>query len=75
MSYVDVIGEIRRRELGIDGTMGDAQDIPHRFDGAGEFNFCVVCGLSRTYRMHDEEWQRCADCREPIGKCCCTEVF
>lgn len=47
-------GEPHRQALGIDGTAGDAQDVPHPFvrdvviSGA-----CVVCGLSESYSKHE----------------------
>lgn len=44
-------GEAARQAAGIDGTAGDAQDIPHGFiadpDGS-----CLLCGLASRYRKH-----------------------
>jgi hypothetical protein len=47
-------GESLRQQLGIDGTAGDAQDVPHPYsDIDGAYPYCVVCGLPRTYRKHE----------------------
>ncbi len=49
-----VRGEQERQRLGIDGTAGDAQDIPHPYvpDGPAG-SACVVCGLAQGYRKHE----------------------
>lgn len=49
-------GEQLRRRYGIDGTMGDAQDVPHPFhpNAAGT---CLVCGLAESSRKHDRPAQ------------------
>jgi hypothetical protein len=46
-------GEKHRQALGIDGTAGDAQDVPHPYvpDGA-DGSACVVCGLAKSYAKH-----------------------
>lgn len=41
-----------RAALGIDGTAGDAQDVPHGFDEDLPTGACVVCGLSETAKVH-----------------------
>ena len=46
-------GEAHRRELGIDGSAGDAQDVRHPFvvdEGFGPW--CVICGLGENHRKH-----------------------
>jgi hypothetical protein len=45
-------GESERAGFGIDGTMGDAQDIPHPFVSSVHGDYCVVCGLAQTYYRH-----------------------
>lgn len=45
-------GERHRRAAGIDGSAGDAQDIPHRFVRDQPTGACVLCGLSESYRKH-----------------------
>jgi hypothetical protein len=46
-------GESERQRLGIDGTAGDAQDVPHPYVPDGEpGSACVVCGLGRRHRKH-----------------------
>ena len=45
-------GNSDRLYLGIDGTMGDAQDVPHRYIESVIGAWCRVCGLSRIYRRH-----------------------
>lgn len=46
-------GEAARQRLGIDGTAGDAQDVPHPYTPDGpDGSACVVCGLARGYRKH-----------------------
>jgi hypothetical protein len=46
-------GEAERQRLGIDGTAGDAQDVPHPYvpDGVPG-SACVTCGLAQGYRKH-----------------------
>lgn len=49
------LGELYRRALDIDGTAGDAQDIPHPYieiTGITGYPGCVVCGLAESYRQH-----------------------
>lgn len=43
-----------RLYLGIDGTMGDAQDVSHPFIASVHGDYCRVCGLARTYRKHTD---------------------
>lgn len=38
--------------LGIDGTMGDAQDIDHPYLASVHGSWCRVCGLAESYRRH-----------------------
>lgn len=46
-------GEKARQALGIDGTMGDAQDVPHAYaDDEGAAPYCIVCGLAGSARAH-----------------------
>jgi hypothetical protein len=45
-------GASERLFLGIDGTMGDAQDVDHHCVESVGGPYCVVCGLSRIYRRH-----------------------
>lgn len=52
-------GEPHRRRLGIDGTAADAQDVSHPHTPDVPYGtWCVVCGLSRSYRKHTEEAPR-----------------
>jgi hypothetical protein len=52
----DGAGARRRRELGIDGTPGDAQDVPHEaFTDGGQWRCCIVCGLNTTADVHEEQ--------------------
>jgi hypothetical protein len=44
-------GESERQRLGIDGTAGDAQDVPHPYVPDG-VDACLVCGLAQGYRKH-----------------------
>ena len=46
-------GEDYRQELGIDGTAGDAQDIPHAYKPDGYYVWCLACGLNEGSRVHD----------------------
>lgn len=60
-------GEQLRRRYGIDGTMGDAQDVPHPFhsNAAGT---CLVCGLAESYRKHgSNNDQGQAECRFTVN--------
>lgn len=45
-------GDTARRAAGIDGTAGDAQDVPHRFVRDHQTGGCLLCGLARGYRKH-----------------------
>lgn len=50
-------GETARQAQGIDGTAGDAQDIPHRYEPDPEaFDpmrpSCLLCGFTRNYSKH-----------------------
>jgi hypothetical protein len=45
-------GESYRQELGIDGTAGDAQDVPHLYKEDGDNDWCIACGLSLLASVH-----------------------
>lgn len=45
-------GSPDRLYLGIDGTMGDAQDVDHPFLRSVHGDYCRVCGLAKSYRRH-----------------------
>lgn len=45
-------GESLRQAHGIDGTMGDAQDVPHPFVEATTDPSCIICGLAEPARAH-----------------------
>ena len=45
-------GDEARRAAGIDGTAGDAQDVPHAFVLDEPTGGCLLCGLASTYRKH-----------------------
>lgn len=45
-------GDAARRAAGIDGTAGDAQDVPHGFVLDEPTGGCLLCGLARSYRKH-----------------------
>lgn len=45
-------GEKARRQLSIDGTAGDAQDVPHGYVEAEWVPCCVACGLARKAEVH-----------------------
>lgn len=45
-------GDAARRAAGIDGTAGDAQDIPHAFVLNKPRGGCLLCGLTEAYRKH-----------------------
>lgn len=45
-------GEEARLLQGIDGTMGDAQDIAHYYVRDESNTWCVVCGLATQYKKH-----------------------
>lgn len=49
-------GDAVRRVCGIDGTMGDAQDVQHPFVLGDERGSCLVCGMSEQYCKHNGEW-------------------
>lgn len=44
-------GEADRQRLGIDGTMGDAQDVSHPFLPS-RTGTCRVCGMAPSYWRH-----------------------
>jgi hypothetical protein len=46
-------GDIARQAAGIDGTAGDAQDVPHAFVRDEPTGSCLLCGLSPAYRKHE----------------------
>jgi len=53
--FVDMIseeGEPDRHFLGIDGTMGDAQDVAHPYLESIYAECCRVCGFAESYRKH-----------------------
>jgi len=38
--------------FGIDGTMGDAQDVPHSYIGSAYGRWCRLCGLGLQAKVH-----------------------
>jgi hypothetical protein len=48
-------GDAARRAAGIDGTAGDAQDIPHRYQPDDDRPWCLLCGLGEKHRKHTTE--------------------
>ena len=49
------VGETYRRDLGIDGTAGDAQDKPHPYTEDSRYpGVCIVCGLAASYKKHQQ---------------------
>lgn len=46
-----------RLYLGIDGTMGDAQDVKHPFIESVHGSYCRVCGLGSPARCHGSQQQ------------------
>jgi hypothetical protein len=49
------LGEPYRQALGIDGTAGDAMDIPHPYTPHERVGCCVVCGMAESFRAHHQE--------------------
>jgi len=49
------LGENYRRRCGIDGTAGDAQDIPHPYRHNTEYGVCLACGLTLRSPVHVSE--------------------
>ena len=47
-------GDAARRAAGIDGTAGDAQDVPHAFVLDKPSGGCLLCGLAESYRKHEQ---------------------
>jgi len=45
-------GERARQRAGIDGTSGDAQDVPHPFAAEGCHVACAACGLDEDAPIH-----------------------
>lgn len=45
-------GASDRLYLEIDGSMGDAQDVPHPYVRSAHGQYCAVCGLAENYRKH-----------------------
>lgn len=45
-------GERARRRMGVDGTPGDAQDIPHPFAAEGRHATCAACWLAEDASVH-----------------------
>lgn len=64
-------GEAARQAAGIDGTAGDAQDVPHALVADTETGGCLLCGLAPGYRKHTprpddtDTAPRCAHCTHP----------
>jgi hypothetical protein len=50
MAELEANGEAARRQAGIDGTAGDAQDVPHAF--SGNTPYCHTCQLSPDAGVH-----------------------
>lgn len=61
-------GDAARRAQGIDGTAGDAQDIPHRPVLDTQTGGCLLCGLALSYRMHIDRLLDCGLCYEENGE-------
>ena len=51
-------GDAARAAAGIDGTAGDAHDVPHAYQPDGDHTWCLLCGLAPSYRKHTEEPSR-----------------
>lgn len=49
----NAVGEAERLRAGIDGTMGDAQDVPHAFHG--NTPYCQACGLNPEAGVHQRD--------------------
>lgn len=45
-------GEAARQAAGIDGTAGDAQDVPHAYRPDAPNRWCLLCGLAPGYAKH-----------------------
>lgn len=45
-------GEEARLRQGIDGTMGDAQDVAHYYVRSANGKWCIVCGMDTAYKKH-----------------------
>lgn len=45
-------GEKLRQRLGIDGTMGDAQDVKHVAHQSLVGSWCAICGFSMSSQIH-----------------------
>lgn len=45
-------GEPVRQRMGIDGTAGDAMDVPHRFERDGQADRCLACGMGHGFKAH-----------------------
>lgn len=64
-------GDAARRAAGIDGTAGDAQDLPHAFVLDESTGACLLCGLAPSYRKHRAEAQQ-PETEEPAPLTPCT---
>lgn len=47
-------GEHLRRQYGIDGTAGDAQDAQHPYVRDEPTGACLACGLSESYHQRKD---------------------
>ena len=56
-------GEELRGQAGIDGTMGDAQDVPHQFTASVLHGGCALCGLDPVAPPHIRV-QGCSACAD-----------
>lgn len=45
-------GDAARAAAGIDGTAGDAQDKPHRYQPDTPHTWCLLCGLGPAHNKH-----------------------
>lgn len=53
MAELQANGEADRQRAGIDGTMADAQDVPHAF--SGNTPYCRTCGMAAEHSAHHRD--------------------
>lgn len=59
-------GERARQAMGIDGTAGDAQDVPHKFVSEGRHTACAACGLAEGAWPHPQGSRDICPCGTPV---------